>query len=163
MRWWALVGGVIITGTPSINSQRSSSGRVSVQARNASIDKDDGFRWAARGMLVSVTSPCSDFSILSLSRLTGTAAEPRLSVRALLPEQRSETPQRDAPERDRDHRVVAGKRDAEEAPCRLIAAHDNNGVELVEQVAAAPEVGIARAFRRPRPQVPFDPGVIDSQ
>src|SRR5262249_5584195 len=71
-------------------------------------------------------------------------------------------PRRDNRERERDQRVVAGERDSEETPRRLVAAHRAHGAELIDE-AAAQAVERARTFSRPGPEFPFDTGVIDAE
>src|SRR6185436_12446887 len=56
-----------------------------------------------------------------------------------------ESPDRHGGERQRDQHIVAGKREAKEPPRRLVAAHDIDRLQLLEQVAAAAEVGFAAA------------------
>src|ERR1700722_14418288 len=67
-------------------------------------------------------------------------------------------------ERQRDQDVIAGERNAEKAPCRLIAGYDMDGVQLIEQRSAAVEMDERpRAIARPVPEAPFDAGVIGAE
>src|SRR4051812_12724900 len=76
-----------------------------------------------------------------------------------LPVPGPEAPGRNAGQGERDQRVVASERKAEEAPGGLVAAHHAHAVELLEQVAARRIEG-ARTFLRARPPLPFDARVI---
>src|SRR5262245_54914697 len=73
-------------------------------------------------------------------------------------------PRRDGCERERDEGVVARKREAEEAPSRVVATHDRDRLQLVEEPARRTEIlERARAFLRPRPPFPFDTGRINAE
>src|SRR5205814_10609279 len=68
---------------------------------------------------------------------------------------------RDAPSRDRGHQqrdqeIVAGQRQAEEAPLHFVAANHPHGVETLQQIAGAAEISNgAGAVGRPLPKTPF--------
>src|SRR5437762_2702482 len=49
-------------------------------------------------------------------------------------------PSRDGCERERDERVVSRERKAEEAPGRVVAAHDRDRLQLVEEPARRAEI-----------------------
>src|SRR5262245_55618194 len=90
------------------------------------------------------------------------AAEPTRSARARGSRPGAGRPgaiERDRGERGRDQRVVAGERDAEEAPGRLVAARDVDGLQPPQQIAGRPKLRRARALLRPGPPFPFDAGV----
>ena len=75
----------------------------------------------------------------------------------------------DAPGRDRGHQqrdqhVVAGERQAEEAPLHLVAADHFHRVEPLQQIAGAAEIADRPgAIGRPLPKPPFDAGVIGAE
>ena len=70
----------------------------------------------------------------------------------------------DGREQQRDEHVVAGEREPEEAPGRLVAAHHRDRLELLEKSAGgAKAFELARAFLRARPPFPFDAGMIDAE
>ena len=67
---------------------------------------------------------------------------------------------RSPPARERDQHVVAGEREAEKAPRRLVAAHHADRIQLVEDRALGVEIGDRpRAIGRAGPSAPFDAGV----
>src|SRR5215469_11079697 len=73
-------------------------------------------------------------------------------------------PRRNRCEHERDERVVARKRETEEAPGGLIAAHHVESLELAQQPARRAEITErARAFLRACPPFPFDAGMIDAE
>src|SRR5262245_1601058 len=73
-------------------------------------------------------------------------------------------PRRNACERERDERVVARKRQAEKTPGGLVAAHQVDRLELVQEPARRTEIAErARAFLRSRPPLPFDAGMINAE
>src|SRR5258708_29352768 len=73
-------------------------------------------------------------------------------------------PGRDGGERERDDHVVAGEREPEEAPGRLVAAHHRDPLQLVEEAAGGAEIAQrARACLRARPPLPFDAAMIDAE
>src|SRR6476659_5602829 len=79
----------------------------------------------------------------------------------LCPLRRNDAPHRDRRHRQRDQHVVAGEREAEEAPLHLIAADHLFGVEALQQAAGAAEIDDrTRAIGRALPELPFDAGVI---
>ena len=89
------------------------------------------------------------------SQLQNEATARRTRARAPLHLRR---PGRDGGERDRDDHVVAGEREPEEAPGRLVAAHHRDRLQLVEEAAGGAEiVERARAFLRARPKLPLNP------
>src|SRR6185312_14016931 len=64
----------------------------------------------------------------------------------------------------RDQAVVTGERDAEQTPRRLVARHDMDGIELVENRATRSEVPHRPgAVGRARPKAPFDACVIGAE
>jgi hypothetical protein len=71
---------------------------------------------------------------------------------------------RDECERERNERVVASKRETEEAPGGIVAAHHIERLELVAEPARRTEIAErARAFLRAGPPFPFDAGMIDAE
>src|SRR3954452_10104582 len=73
-------------------------------------------------------------------------------------------PGRDGGKHERDDHVVAGEREPEKAPGRLVTTHHRDRLQLVEQTAGGAEiVERARAFLRARPPLPFDAGMIDAE
>src|SRR6266404_6650324 len=87
------------------------------------------------------------------------------SVRTMsLPGGAPDAPYRDRGHQQRDQHVVAGQRQAEEAPLHFVAADHLHGVEALQQVAGAAEISDrAGAIGRPLPKMPFDPGVIRAE
>src|SRR6266540_4928874 len=91
----------------------------------------------------------------------------RRSVRSKIPRAhplplQRRRPRRDARERERDERVVAGKRETEEPPRRLVATHHRDRLQLLEEPPRRAEIiERARAFLRARPPFPLDAGMID--
>src|SRR5215468_6243042 len=64
-------------------------------------------------------------------------------------------PGRDRGERERNQHVVSGERQAEKAPCGLVAAYDREIGEGRQEVAAGRQIGQRPgAFLRPRPPFP---------
>ena len=91
---------------------------------------------------------------------SGGATRPRSSspIRAV------RAPRRDRGERQRDQHVVAGERQAEEAPRRFVAADHAGVLDQVAQPAGRTEVGDrSRAVLRTFPPLPFDAGVIGGE
>src|SRR5262245_17600800 len=75
-----------------------------------------------------------------------------------------EAPERHRGEAERDQHIVAGEREAEETPRRLVAAHQRGGLHLLEQAAGGAEArDLAGAVRRASPPLPLDAGVIDAE
>src|SRR5256885_3917 len=72
-------------------------------------------------------------------------------------------PERDRGEGERDQRVVSGKRDAEKAPCRLVAARDVDGLQALHEIGCGPKLGRARAFGRAGPQLPLNARMIGAE
>src|SRR5262245_32504103 len=71
-------------------------------------------------------------------------------------------PRCNACKRERDERVVARKRQTQKTPGGLVAAHQGDRFELVEEPAGRAEIAErARAFLRARPPFPFDAGMIN--
>ena len=69
-----------------------------------------------------------------------------------------------AGQRQRHQHIVAGERDAEEAPCRLVAADDADVLERVHQIGGGAEIiDRAAAIGRAGPELPFDAGMIGRQ
>src|SRR5215471_18898678 len=70
------------------------------------------------------------------------------------------SPPRDRRQRGRDQGVIAGERNAEKAPGRLVAPRDMDRLQILEQAARrAHAAERARAIARARPQFPFDAGM----
>src|SRR5262249_2875506 len=68
-------------------------------------------------------------------------------------------PHRNSGKHERDDRIVAGERKAEEAPGRLVAAHHIHRLELLDEARCRAEiVERARAFLRAGPPLPFHAG-----
>src|SRR5215218_2500046 len=75
-----------------------------------------------------------------------------------------DAPKRNSRQRQRDEEIIARKRQAKEAPSRLIAAHHARLVHLVDQAAAGAEIGHrAGAVLWPRPPVPLHARMIDAE
>ena len=71
---------------------------------------------------------------------------------------------RDHRHQQRDQHVVAGEREAEEAPLHLVAADHLDGVEPLQQLAGAAEIDDRPgAIGRALPELPFDAGVIAAE
>src|SRR6266404_6541853 len=87
------------------------------------------------------------------------------SVRTMsLPGGAPDAPYRDRGHQQRDQRVVAGQRQAEEAPLHVVAADHLHGVEALQQVAGAAEISDrAGAIGRALPEFPFDAGMIGAE
>src|SRR5438445_271405 len=87
------------------------------------------------------------------------------SVRAMsAPRGTQDAPSRDRGHQQRDQEIVAGQRQAEEAPLHFVAADYPHGVETLQQIAGAAEISNgAGAIGRPLPKTPFDAGVIGPQ
>src|SRR5262245_7952134 len=71
-----------------------------------------------------------------------------------------ETPERDGGEGKRDQDVVSGEREAEEAPCRLVAAHNADVLQLIHEAARPERIERPGAILWARPPLPFDAGVV---
>src|ERR1700716_313377 len=81
-----------------------------------------------------------------------------------LPNETPDAPCRDRGHQQRDQHVVAGQRQAEEAPLHSVPADRLHGVETLQQVAGAAEIpDRAAAVGRPLPKTPFDTGMITTE
>src|SRR4029078_9729770 len=70
----------------------------------------------------------------------------------------------DRRQKQRHKNVIAGERNSEETPGRLVTANDSDVLKLLQHIAGRTEtIDGSRAIRRPRPEFPLDAGVIGGE
>ena len=73
-------------------------------------------------------------------------------------------PDGDGRQKQRHQNIIAGERNSEETPGRLVTANDSDVLKLLQHIARRAEaVDGSRAISRPRPEFPFNAGVIGGE
>src|SRR6478672_115925 len=154
------------SSSPSAHNSREACGRILMPTPTAlSSGAASKTRQAmpARCSIRPKVNPPMPAPIIRTSMVTNLFAMV-LAGQSMARQRRLCAPGGDRRQKQRHKNVIAGERNSEETPGRLVTANDSDVLKLLQHIAGRTEaIDGSRAIRRPRPEFPFDAGVIGGE